>query len=68
MRCIEQMRLGKQESMIDHLTVIEGTTVQVHLSSISLKATKAFTHGSIVFDIKTKTVTFGKVDPHLESR
>lgn len=54
---------GKAGEMIDHLTVVEGTTVQVHLSSISLKATKAFTHGSIVFDIKTKTVTFGKVDP-----
>lgn len=49
--------------MIDHLTVVEGTTVRVYISAISLKVTKAFTHGSIVFDTKTKTVTFGKVDP-----
>jgi len=49
--------------MINRLTVVEGTTVRVYISAISLKVTKAFTHGSIVFDTNTKTVTFGKVNP-----
>jgi hypothetical protein len=49
--------------MIDHLSVTGETTVEVHLAKISLKATKAFTHGSIVFNTNAQIVTFGKVDP-----
>ncbi len=35
--------------------------IQICLAEISLKATKAFTHGTIVFDTTTRMVTFGQL-------
>jgi len=48
--------------MIDHLSY-DGSTVDVHLKEISLKTTKAFTHGTITFDLKDRTAMFGKLEP-----
>lgn len=46
--------------MISHLTFDEGI-LRAHLSTISLKTTKAFTHGSLRFD--RDGVTFAKLPP-----
>lgn len=46
--------------MISHLTFGEGV-LRAHLSKISLKTTKAFTHGSLRFD--RDRVTFAKLPP-----
>lgn len=43
--------------MIDHLT-FDGKCVYAHLSEISLKTTKAFTHGGIMIDVNARTVSF----------
>ncbi len=44
--------------MIDHLSYSEDT-LYVHLAGISMKATKAFTHGRVVFDEESHLATFG---------
>ncbi len=46
--------------MISHLT-FDGQVLQVHLSELALKTTKAFTHGSLRFD--GNGVTFAKLPP-----
>jgi len=51
-----------RKGMIEKLTY-DGTTVHVHLASISLKATKAFTHGSFVFDQAKHSLTMGQLPP-----
>jgi hypothetical protein len=49
--------------MIERLTVGKDGAVEVHLTGISLQATKAFTHGTLGFDLQARTVTFGKLAP-----
>ena len=44
------------------LLTYDGDCVFVHAGDTTLKTTKAFTHGTIVFDEKARTVTFGKTD------
>jgi len=46
--------------MIDHLSYSEDT-LYVHLAGISMKATKAFTHGRVVFDEESHLATFGSL-------
>lgn len=48
--------------MIDHLS-LAGSSIHVHVSESSLKTTKAFTHGRLVFDLESRTSTFGKLLP-----
>lgn len=48
--------------MIKQLTY-EGDCVFVHAGDTTLKTTKAFTHGSIVFDENAHTVTFAQLPP-----
>jgi hypothetical protein len=48
--------------MFDRLAVVD-SCLYVHQGNISLKTTKAFTHGSVVFDTNTGFVTFGKLPP-----
>lgn len=48
--------------MIRHLSY-DGGCVYVHAAETSLKATKAFTHGSIAFDLGARTVTFAQCPP-----
>lgn len=48
--------------MIDRLSVGE-SCVLVHASQNSLKTTKSFTHGTVVFDLTGRTVKFGKLTP-----
>jgi len=48
--------------MIDRLT-FDGTCIYVHLTAISLKATKAFTHGGVAFDVEARTATFKDLPP-----
>jgi hypothetical protein len=48
--------------LIDHLT-FTGNSLDVHLAEASLKATKSFTHGTVVFDLTASTVTFGSLPP-----
>jgi hypothetical protein len=48
--------------MIDHLTVGE-SCVHVHVSQGSLRTTKSFTHGAVVFDCAGRTAKFGKLPP-----
>jgi len=48
--------------LIDHVT-LKGSCLDVHLAEASLKATKSFTHGGVVFDITAGTVTFGSLPP-----
>ena len=45
--------------MIDHLAV-EKYCICVYVAKRSLKATKSFTHGGVVFDLVRRTVAFGK--------
>jgi hypothetical protein len=47
--------------MIERLTY-DGTCVYVHAADTSLKTTKAFTHGTIVFDTALRMVVFGNLD------
>lgn len=47
--------------MIQRLTY-DDTYVYVHAADTTLKTTKAFTHGTIVFDITSRTVVFGNLD------
>lgn len=44
--------------MIKQLTY-EGDCLHVHAEETSLKTTKSFTHGSILFDLGARTATFG---------
>ena len=44
--------------MIEKLTY-DNDCLYVHAGDTSLKTTKSFTHGSIVFDLETRTATFG---------
>jgi Putative transposase DNA-binding domain len=46
--------------MIDRLS-IEESCIYVYVSEISLKNTRAFTHGGLVFDLAARTVSFGKL-------
>jgi hypothetical protein len=48
--------------MINRLS-IKDSVIHVHVAESSLKTTKNFTHGSLVFDLKASTVTFGKLPP-----
>lgn len=48
--------------MISNLVLHDGI-VLVHLGAVSLKATKSFTHGSILFDLQAQTIAFGKLHP-----
>lgn len=48
--------------MIDHLTY-QDKTLYVYPQDSSLKTTKAFTHGSIVFDSVARTAVFAKLPP-----
>jgi hypothetical protein len=52
----------RKQKMIEKVTY-DGATVRVHLASISLKATKAFTHGSFIFDKETQRLTMGQLAP-----
>jgi hypothetical protein len=47
--------------MIGRLTY-DGTCVYVHAADTSLKTTKAFTHGTIIFNTVSRMVTFGNLD------
>jgi len=44
------------------LLTYDGDCVFVHAGDTTLKTTKAFTHGTIVFDEKARTATFGQTD------
>jgi hypothetical protein len=48
--------------MIQQLTYVDGC-IHVHAAETSLKITKAFTHGSLTFDTKTRTATFAQLPP-----
>lgn len=48
--------------MITKLTYADDC-VLVYAGDTTLKTTKAFTHGSILFDVNAKTVTFAKLPP-----
>jgi hypothetical protein len=40
---------------------VSGASILVHVGEASLGTTKAFTHGSLVFDLTARSVTFGKL-------
>jgi len=46
--------------MIDRLSMV-GSCIHVHIDEISLKTTKGFTHGGLVFDVAARTATFGSL-------
>jgi hypothetical protein len=48
--------------LFDRITA-EDSCIYVHTVGISLKATKAFTHGSVTFDLTARTLGFGKALP-----
>jgi hypothetical protein len=48
--------------MITRLSLV-GSCVYVHAGEISIKTTKAFTHGGLVFDQNARLATFGKLPP-----
>ena len=53
--------------MIQRLTY-DDTYVYVHAADTTLKTTKAFTHGTIVFDITSRTVVFGNTNLRGDSK
>ncbi len=48
--------------MISRVELVHGK-IHVHLAQISLKTTKSFTHGGIIFDRASGMVAFGSVPP-----
>jgi hypothetical protein len=45
---------------MDHLSLVDAS-LHVHLRAISMKATRSFTHGTIVYDQSSHTLAFGKL-------
>jgi hypothetical protein len=48
--------------MIAGISLVD-SLIQVNVLEVSLKTTKCFTHGRIVFDMKERTVAFGTLPP-----